>query len=110
MRRICFFRTMLGADREVEHCKIADPRRKLQTDANGLNLLELQLGLLPRQPALVPELSLSGIDFLGFHVNLLSMKGDTVCTLAQLSRFAPRRDGFSPISDMPAAVTCLFRV
>ena len=73
---------MLAADREVEHCKIADPRRKLQTDANGLNLLELQLGLLPRQPALVPELSLSGIDFLGFHVNLLSMKGDTVCTLA----------------------------
>ncbi|MGF6754416.1 hypothetical protein [Paraburkholderia sp. GAS42] len=73
---------MLAANREVEHCEIADLRRKLQTDANGLNLLELQQGLLPGQPALPPEHSLSGIDFLGFHANLLSTKGDTVCTLA----------------------------
>ena len=50
-------RTQFAVDGQIEDGEIPDPRRKLQTDANGPDFLELQRRLLTRQSAFVPRYS-----------------------------------------------------
>src|SRR5688572_9856777 len=58
----------LAVDRQIEQCKITNPRGELQSDAYRPDLLEPERGLLADQLVFVPGIATLRRNFDGVHI------------------------------------------